>query len=101
MGAFLDKPKTDKFLENGEGNGIRYGVASMQGWRMEMEDAHMAKTNLGETLKDWSYFAVFDGHAGAYVSAHCAEHLLGTIMATEEFHEDVMKAIHKGFLGIL
>nr|CAI5845503.1 unnamed protein product [Callosobruchus analis] len=100
MGAFLDKPKTDKFQECGEGNGIRYGVASMQGWRVEMEDAHMAKTNLGDALKDWSYFAVFDGHAGAKVSAHCAEHLLDTIMATEEFQEDVMKAIHKGFLEL-
>ncbi|CAH1965597.1 unnamed protein product [Acanthoscelides obtectus] len=100
MGAFLEKPKTDKFQDSGEGNGIRYGVASMQGWRVEMEDAHMAKTNLGDALKDWSYFAVFDGHAGAMVSAHCAEHLLDTIMATEEFQEDVMKAIHKGFLEL-
>lgn len=100
MGAFLDKPKTDKFLEHGEGNGLRYGVASMQGWRIEMEDAHMAKTNLGGALKDWSYFAVFDGHAGARVSAHCAEHLLDAIMATEEFQEDVMKGIHNGFLQL-
>ncbi|XP_056639774.1 protein phosphatase 1A [Diorhabda carinulata] len=100
MGAFLDKPKTDKYQEDGVGNGIRYGVASMQGWRVEMEDAHMAKMNLGEALKDWSYFAVFDGHAGANVSAHCAEHLLETIMATEEFQDDVKKAIHKGFLEL-
>lgn len=101
MGAFLDKPKTDKLLEDGAGNGLRYGVASMQGWRVEMEDAHMAKTNLGEgALKDWSYFAVFDGHAGARVSAHCAEHLLDAIMATEEFQEDVMKGIHNGFLQL-
>ncbi|XP_022909138.1 protein phosphatase 1A [Onthophagus taurus] len=100
MGAFLDKPKTEKFLEQGEGNGLRYGVASMQGWRLEMEDAHMARTNLGNALKDWSYFAVFDGHAGAKVSAHCSEHLLDTIMATEEFQEDVMKGIHNGFLNL-
>lgn len=100
MGAFLDKPKTDKFLEDGEGNGLRYGVASMQGWRVEMEDAHMAKTDLGPALKDWSYFAVFDGHAGARVSAHCAEHLLDAIMTTEEFQEDVMKGIHNGFLQL-
>lgn len=100
MGAFLDKPKTDKFQEGGEGNGLRYGVASMQGWRVEMEDAHMAKTNLGEHLRDWSYFAVFDGHAGAKVSAHCAEHLLEAIMATNEFREDVMKGIRQGFLEL-
>lgn len=100
MGAFLDKPKTDKYQEYGEGNGLRYGVASMQGWRVEMEDAHMAKTDLGGALKDWSYFAIFDGHAGARVSAHCAEHLLETIMQTEEFEEDVMKGIHNGFLEL-
>ncbi|CAG9838266.1 unnamed protein product [Diabrotica balteata] len=100
MGGFLDKPMTDKYQEDGEGNGIRYGVASMQGWRVEMEDAHMAKINLGEALKDWSYFAVFDGHAGWTVSVHCSEHLLETIMATEEFQDDVKKAIHKGFLEL-
>ncbi|XP_050510598.1 protein phosphatase 1A [Diabrotica virgifera virgifera] len=100
MGGFLDKPMTDKYQEDGEGNGIRYGVASMQGWRVEMEDAHMAKINLGEALKDWSYFAVFDGHAGWTVSVHCSEHLLETIMASEEFQDDVKKAIHKGFLEL-
>lgn len=100
MGAFLDKPLTEKLLESGEGNGLKYGVASMQGWRLEMEDAHMAKTQLGEgELKDWSYFAVFDGHAGAGVSQHCASHLLESIMATDEFQEDTKKGIHTGFLG--
>lgn len=58
MGAFLDKPKTDKQNEHGAGNGLHYGVASMQGWRMEMEDAHRALTGLGTDLKDWSFFAV-------------------------------------------
>lgn len=64
MGAFLEKPNTEKFNEKGNGNGLRFGVSSMQGWRCEMEDAHYAKTNLGEDLTEWSYFAVFDGHAG-------------------------------------
>lgn len=64
MGSFLDKPKTEKYLEHGDGNGLRYGVASMQGWRVEMEDAHRAVMGLDGALKDWSYFAVFDGHAG-------------------------------------
>lgn len=100
MGSFLDKPKTDKYLEHGEGNGLRYGVASMQGWRVEMEDAHRALTGLDVALKDWSYFAVFDGHAGARVSAHCADHLLECIMHTSEFQEDVSKGIHCGFLKL-
>ncbi|XP_024938916.1 protein phosphatase 1B isoform X2 [Cephus cinctus] len=101
MGAFLDTPKTDKYNEHGAGNGLRYGVASMQGWRMEMEDAHRAITGLEGSLSDWSYFAVFDGHAGALVSAHSSEHLLESIMQTEEFKaEDVIKGIHSGFLRL-
>lgn len=31
MGAFLEKPKTEKHTEVGEGNGLRFGVSSMQG----------------------------------------------------------------------
>jgi hypothetical protein len=31
MGAFLEKPNTDKHNETGEGNGLRFGVSSMQG----------------------------------------------------------------------
>jgi protein phosphatase 1B len=31
MGAFLEKPKTEKHNETGEGNGLRFGVSSMQG----------------------------------------------------------------------
>ncbi|RLU14969.1 hypothetical protein DMN91_012856 [Ooceraea biroi] len=101
MGAFLDTPKTEKCNEHGTGNGLRYGVASMQGWRMEMEDAHRAIPCLEGGLSDWSYFAVFDGHAGALVSAHSAEHLLESIMQTKEFKaEDVIKGIHSGFLRL-
>ena len=51
MGAFLDKPKTEKHNESGSGNGLRYGLSSMQGWRIEMEDAHTAVTNLQGDLK--------------------------------------------------
>lgn len=99
MGTLLDTPNTEKYNEHGDGNDLRYGVASMQGWRTEMEDAHRAITGLGSELSDWNYFAVFDGHAGALVSAHSAEHLLESIMQTEEFKgEDVIKGIHSGFL---
>ncbi|CAH0385919.1 unnamed protein product [Bemisia tabaci] len=101
MGAFLEKPKTEKHNEHGCGNGLCYGVASMQGWRVEMEDAHCAITGLGEDLKEWSFFAVFDGHAGAKVSAHCAEHLLDCIVTNEEFkNSDFIKGIRAGFLDL-
>lgn len=101
MGSFLDKPKTEKYNEKGEGNGLRYGIGSMQGWRCEMEDSHYAKMGLGERLDDWNFFAVFDGHAGARVSEHCARNLLDYILGTDEFKDnDVVKGIHTGFLRL-
>lgn len=51
MGGFLDKPKTEKAYECGQGNGLRYGVVSMQGWRVEMEDSHSAVTGLSDDFK--------------------------------------------------
>lgn len=113
MGGFLDKPKTEKSQLCGNGNGVNYGVVSMQGWRVEMEDSHSAVIGLSEELKDWSYFAVFDGHCGSIVSAHCANHLLPTIIETDDFkkitpkpeneednNEPIRQAIHDGFLKL-
>ena len=106
MGAFLEKPKTEKTTDKGEGCGIRYGVSAMQGWRMEMEDAHVCNTDF--TFKDWSFFGVFDGHAGSRVSQYCAQHLLDTILdctstesGKETPGEDTVRAgIRKGFLTL-
>lgn len=105
MGAFLEKPKTEKTTDHGEGCGIRYGVSAMQGWRMEMEDAHVCNTTFA--FKDWSFFGVFDGHAGPKVSQYCAQHLLDSILectssepGKETSAETVKKGIHKGFLKL-
>ncbi|KAH8854218.1 Protein phosphatase 1A [Schistosoma japonicum] len=87
MGAFLEKPKTEKVIDVGEGNGLRYAISSMQGWRVEMEDAHVAKSELPSPFQDWSYFGVFDGHAGSRVSELCATKLLDAILDTEEFQK--------------
>lgn len=115
MGAFLDKPNTDKHNETGAGMGLRYGLSSMQGWRLEMEDAHCAVIGLPGSLKEWSFFAVFDGHAGDKVSAYCAEHLLEAITTNADFRgkaeedggnefipsvENVKTGIKTGFLAL-
>jgi len=39
---------------------VRFGASGMQGWRKEMEDAHVAKLS----WKGCSIFIVFDGHGG-------------------------------------
>ena len=104
MGAFLEKPKTEKITADGEGCGIRYGVSAMQGWRMEMEDAHICETNF--KLKNHGFFGVFDGHAGPKVSQYCSQHLLDNIMEcadkeSKEITESVLKkAIRDGFLRL-
>ncbi|KAJ8248314.1 hypothetical protein GJAV_G00240680 [Gymnothorax javanicus] len=109
MGAFLDKPKTEKYNAHGEGNGLRFGLSSMQGWRVEMEDAHTAVLGLPQGLDDWSFFAVYDGHAGSRVANYCSKHLLEHITATEDFRggsgldptvEGVKSGIRAGFLKI-
>lgn len=92
MGAFLEKPKTDKVTSSGEGKGLKYGVSAMQGWRMEMEDAHVCMTEIKGSkisLEGWAFFGVFDGHAGAKVSQYCAENLLNCIVKHfEEIKEE-------------
>uniref|UniRef100_A0A8C6SX09 protein-serine/threonine phosphatase n=1 Tax=Neogobius melanostomus TaxID=47308 RepID=A0A8C6SX09_9GOBI len=102
MGAFLDKPKTHKHNNHGEGNGLRYGLSSMQGWRVEMEDAHTAVLGLpAPGMKDWSFFAVYDGHAGSRVANYCSKHLLEHLITMEPPSVDAVKAgIRTGFLKI-
>lgn len=109
MGAFLDKPKMEKYNSCGEGNNLRYGLSSMQGWRVEMEDAHTAVIGLPHALDQWSFFAVYDGHAGSQVAKYCCEHLLEHITSNSDFQralqedpsvDNVKNGIRTGFLQI-
>jgi serine/threonine protein phosphatase PrpC len=101
MGAFLDKPKTEKYTAVGEANGIRYGVSAMQGWRMEMEDAHACVTSLPFDPKA-CFFGVFDGHAGSKVAQHCSGKLLDSISSCYKGKgkDDLKSAIEKGFIKL-
>lgn len=103
MGAFLDKPKTEKITSHGEGDGLKYGVSAMQGWRMEMEDSHVCETNF--FLKNYSFFGVFDGHAGAEAAKYCAKNILESIKNSLDGDmtptcESLEGAIKKGFLAL-
>lgn len=73
-----------------------------------MEDAHSCETNF--KWKDWSFFGVYDGHAGATVSKFCTKHLLECIMkATAKEKggdsenpsvESVTLGLREGFLAL-
>lgn len=111
MGAFLDKPKTEKVTQHGCGNGIRYGVSAMQGWRMEMEDAHVCQLGLPKVNEKFSFFGVFDGHAGPRVAKESSEFLLDHIVGcirddNKDLSQDtdidenaIGDAISKGFIN--
>ncbi|XP_029029713.1 protein phosphatase, Mg2+/Mn2+ dependent, 1Nb (putative) isoform X2 [Betta splendens] len=80
---YLDRPVLDKATEDGCGRwGVTYALGSMQGWRANMEDFHNCVPQLGGPLADWSFFAVFDGHAGSAVAQYCSQQLLGHILST-------------------
>lgn len=103
---YLDHPILEKHLFEGSSqSGLNYAGASMQGWRAQMEDAHTCMPQLTGELKNWGYFAVFDGHAGTTVAQYCSKHLLdhmiasGGIKATED-PEQVKEGIREGFLDI-
>jgi len=56
---------------------MKYGASGMQGWRTNMEDAHITQFNIAPKI---SLFGVFDGHGGRevakFVEKHFVEHLL-------------------------
>ncbi|CAF4092983.1 unnamed protein product [Rotaria magnacalcarata] len=83
MGQFLEKPKTDKHNANGKNEDLRYGLGSMQGWRVDMEDAHAEILKLDDNRwSTWSYFGIFDGHAGFRTAVKSAERLHPRIISS-------------------
>lgn len=80
MGNLLGAPVTDKETHTGEtACGCKFGVSSMQGWRIHMEDAEICQPSLYAQascsapkipLQDHALFAVFDGHGGSYAAEY-------------------------------
>lgn len=65
MGPYLSTPNTEKDSEMGSTDKYQYSATSMQGWRNQQEDSHIADLKLpnGEVI-----FGVFDGHGGKEVA---------------------------------
>ena len=71
MGQTLSEPVTIKVSDSGEDERHYYGVSSMQGWRVSMEDAHSAVLDLApEGNRHIAWFAVYDGHGGKKKQTH-------------------------------
>jgi serine/threonine protein phosphatase PrpC len=72
MGIYLSKPNTTKDSHIGESDFLRFGVSAMQGWRMNMEDAHISLPDFTEKT---ALFAIFDGHGGPEVAKFCSKYM--------------------------
>lgn len=78
----------------------RYVLASMQGWRCDMEDAHHVQISITNEspFNDWSFFSVFDGHAGSKIALHSSQNLLQTLLETQPFKQVwVLFYVYLGF----
>eukprot|EP00656_Telonema_subtile_P039383 TRINITY_DN444_c0_g1_i1.p1 TRINITY_DN444_c0_g1~~TRINITY_DN444_c0_g1_i1.p1 ORF type:complete len:511 (-),score=130.26 TRINITY_DN444_c0_g1_i1:320-1852(-) len=67
MGACLPKAVESTVIERAQAESFTVGVAEMNGWRSNMEDAHLIFMR-----KDWGFFGVFDGHGGDQCSKFVA-----------------------------
>jgi serine/threonine protein phosphatase PrpC len=70
MGATLPKPVESAVIERQVKHGFRVGVSEINGWRTNMEDAHLIYLT-----EDWGFFGVFDGHGGDACSAFVAKEI--------------------------
>lgn len=84
MGNFLAAPITEKETHRGKGNGLEYGISAMQGWRVNMEDSHVAVVNSKRFPEGSSVFAVCDGHGGKLTADLAAERMVDSFGETME-----------------
>ncbi|KAL0272896.1 UNVERIFIED_CONTAM: hypothetical protein PYX00_005714 [Menopon gallinae] len=96
MGAYLTKPKTDKYSSDESNDTIICGSSSMQGWRQTQEDAHNCILDLEEGA---SFFAVYDGHGGNEVAEYTSQHFPNFLKSLESYKKgNYEEALKEAFL---
>lgn len=96
MGAYLSQPVTEKEGDEKENAQFKYGVCAMQGWRTEMEDAHVAALDIGNNC---ALFGVFDGHGGREVAKFVSMYLTQELLQTQGYQSGNFKeALSQAFL---
>jgi serine/threonine protein phosphatase PrpC len=97
MGNLLGAPVIEKETHVGStSEGLAYGVSSMQGWRVHMEDAHITEpkmyafdtaTKKKIDLPGHGLFAIFDGHGGTFAAAYAGRNLCRVLSTQPKFLE--------------
>lgn len=80
MGIYLSEPKKEKHTDVGGNAKYEFAASSMQGWRMSMEDAHIAQVDIDN---DTHIFGVFDGHGGKEVAIFVSKHFIPELKASQ------------------
>jgi len=70
MGAMLPKAVESTIVERHPSKHFVVAVSEMNGWRRDMEDAHIVFTQ-----DDWGFFGVYDGHGGGQCSEFVAKRI--------------------------
>ena len=97
----LSEPVTAKETTSCSNDQLMVGSSSMQGWRINMEDAHTHILSLAPEDPNAAFFAVYDGHGGAKVAQYAGNHLHRAILSQEEYaNGDIDEALKQGFLQI-
>ncbi|VDM41548.1 unnamed protein product [Toxocara canis] len=100
MGQTLSEPVTTKETASCANSFYKIGSSCMQGWRINMEDAHTHLLAVPDDNKA-AFFAVYDGHGGAKVSQYAGTHLHKTIATNSLYSEGkIEEAIKEGFMSL-
>ncbi|KAL7077965.1 hypothetical protein ACQ4LE_003451 [Meloidogyne hapla] len=98
MGQTLSEPITLKDTASCSNALYNIGSSSMQGWRINMEDAHVHLLEL-ENDPTAAYFSVFDGHGGSHVAKLASRYLHKQIAQSEAYLQGrISDALIEGFL---
>lgn len=93
----MSAPNKEKISEDGQNERVIYGACSMQGWRVNMEDSHLAQLNFND--KNHCLFAVFDGHGGAEVAKFCSKYFVSCLVKNQNYiSENYKKALEETFI---
>jgi len=75
MGQVLPHPVQSQLLQRRGNKLYRVGTASMHGYRVSMEDAHVVIPSLSARFPEVALFGIFDGHSGEAAALFIAEEL--------------------------
>ncbi|XP_063415555.1 probable protein phosphatase 2C T23F11.1 isoform X3 [Mytilus trossulus] len=100
MGQTLSEPVTTKLTATCQNSFAKVGSSCMQGWRINMEDAHTELLSMPGD-KDTHFFGVYDGHGGARVAQYASLHLHKKILAQPYYSQgNISDSIRRGFLAL-